>query len=199
MFNILVIVDPQNDFVTGALGSAEAETALQNICDEVYRMYDHIFVTLDTHHKTYLKNTLEGKMLPIEHCIKGSKGWQVADSLKKILDDSTAPVTYVKKLTFSGISLPYKILDALEEKYGQNYETRDMRIYVLGLTTNICVCSNVLLLRAFFPNTEISVIVDGCAGTTPELHEAALQVMESCQIKLIRKSDDEKSFKGVVS
>ena len=164
----LIVVDMQNDFITGSLGSAAAEKIVSNVVEKANREWDHIIFTQDTHLHNYL-NTFEGQNLPIKHCIFGTEGWEICKSLKEIADRNTT----VQKNTFG--FLDWK--DILKEK-------NDV-IEVCGLCTDICVVSNALILRATFPFTRIVVDSSCCAGTTPEKHEAALEVMRSCQIEVI--------------
>lgn len=174
----LVIVDMQNDFVTGSLGTKEAQAIVPNVKARVESdEFEEIIYTKDTHYSNYLTSTLEGEKLPIKHCIKNTVGWNIIPELqtKSII---------IEKNTFGSFDilgkLNYFIFEEQEE-LGQIDE-----IEICGLCTDICVVSNALLIRAMFPNVKITVRANCCAGSTPELHEAALKVMESCQIDVIR-------------
>lgn len=165
----LIIIDMQNDFVTGSLGTKEAREIVPHIIDRLneYSKADVIF-TRDTHYDNYL-NTLEGKKLPVTHCIKCTPGWEIIPEFNII------GTVVINKNTFGSTYLPtimeFESLESIE---------------LCGVCTDICVISNALLLRAHYPNTKIIVYANCCAGVTPELHEAALKVMESCQINVIR-------------
>ena len=172
MKKVLVVVDMQNDFVDGALGSAEAVNIVDNVVEKIKDFDGEIFVTFDTHSDDYM-NTSEGKKLPVPHCIKGTDGWQ----LNAKVADALAGKDYicVGKPTFGSVDLPKIIAD----KVGSDFE-----IELIGLCTDICVVSNALVLKAHFPEKEISVDSSCCAGVTVDSHNAALQTMKSCQINI---------------
>ena len=179
MMNILIVVDMQKDFVNGSLGTDEAQEMVQNLVQVISSHQGPIIATLDTHAEDYM-NTSEGKHLPVSHCIKGTDGWQldrqIAKALKEREKDTT--VRYVEKPTFGSVQLPDIIKEMTEGK--------DFSLIFTGLCTDICVISNALLLKAHFPETEMKVLADCCAGVTPQKHEAALEVMSSCQIEVVR-------------
>lgn len=169
---ILIVIDVQNDFVTGSLGTPEAQAVVPNIVKKVeeYReRNDAIIFTADTHRDYYL-NTQEGKKLPIPHCIIGTKGWDFVSALS-IHESSPMERVYVK------------------EQFGYEwYKCPWLNIYdieVIGLVTDICVVTNVLGIKTCYPEVEITVDASCCAGTTAERHKAALEVMKSCQINVI--------------
>lgn len=173
MASILIAVDLQNDFVDGALGSPEA-TAIVDRAAEIIRAFEGaVYVTVDTHSQDYMK-TAEGKHLPVPHCIKGTHGWSLNETIQRALDTRT--YTAVEKPTFGSVELPA----LLHAQHGDGPH----RITLIGLCTDICVVSNALLLKASFPESELSVVADACAGVTPESHAAALTVMRSCQIAI---------------
>jgi len=179
--NILILVDMQKDFVSGALGSKMAMSILPAVAKKIeYYNNSHslIIATLDTHDKNYL-GTLEGKYLPIEHCIKGTNGHKIEESLAKLLDSNTV---YVEKKSFGSL----KLIDAIKE-YVKTHkiDETEMCIELVGLCTDICVVSNAILLRAAFANTKITVDASCCAGTTKEKHLATLEVLKSCQIDVL--------------
>lgn len=171
----LVVVDMQNDFVTGSLSTKEARAIVPNVKARVESgEFEEIFYTKDTHYSNYLTSTLEGKKLPVEHCIKNTIGWDIIPELQ------TQGFITEEKDTFGSLEM----LDDLI--HYSDFPDADDEIEICGLCTDICVVSNALLLRAKFPNLKIIVRANCCAGSTPELHEAALKVMESCQIDVIR-------------
>lgn len=175
MRKILVVVDMQNDFIDGALGTPEAVAIIENVKNKI-RSYDNkdIFVTMDTHEADYL-NTQEGRNLPVEHCIRGTKGWQIRDDIAELLDRATV----YEKPTFGSVTLADDIAEIASR--------RDIEIEIIGLCTDICVVSNALLLKAKMPEVKISVDPACCAGVTPESHEAALKTMQMCQIMEVSK------------
>ena len=161
----------QRDFVDGSLGTKEAVSILQNVSEKIRNHKGEIFVTYDTHFEDYLE-TSEGKKLPVVHCIKGTDGFELHPEIEKAL--SEREYTKVEKLTFGSVELP----SLIEECAGDE----DFSIELVGLCTDICVVSNALILKANFPQREISVDSACCAGVTPESHESALSVMRMCQI-----------------
>lgn len=178
---ILLMVDVQNDFITGSLGSPDAERILPFICKKVEKFilkYPKGFIyTMDTHDKNY-GLTLEGRFLPTEHCIAGTDGWKLPDMLEKIvLSDDEAVM--LKKYAFASSDLPH-IINSVLIKNNSALEA----IEIIGLCTDVCVISNALLLKAFFPETDIIVDSSCCAGTSPESHERALEVMKMCNINI---------------
>lgn len=173
MKHFLVVVDMQNDFINGALGSKEAQSIVDAAVAMVNDFDGEIFVTLDTHCEDYL-STCEGKRLPVMHCIKGTHGWQLNEKIASALDGKA--VTMVEKPTFGSVELPVLIKKAADN------DNFDMTI--IGLCTDICVVSNALMLKAHFPEKEITVDASLCAGVTPDSHISALQTMKMCQINI---------------
>ncbi|MBQ6153846.1 MAG: cysteine hydrolase [Ruminococcus sp.] len=173
MKHFLIVVDMQNDFVDGALGSKEAVAVVPNVVKKIEDFDGEIFATLDTHGENYMQ-TLEGKNLPVPHCIKGTDGWQLNEAVAAALERKG--YTPVEKVTFGAVGLPNLIMQA---SAGEPFEME-----LIGLCTDICVVSNALLLKAIFCETPISVDSACCAGVTPEKHEAALETMRSCQINV---------------
>lgn len=171
----LVVVDMQNDFVTGSLGTKEAQAIVPNVKARVESgEFEEIFYTKDTHYSNYLTSTLEGKKLPVEHCIKNTIGWDIIPELQ------TQGFITEEKDTFGSLEMLDDFI------HYSDFPDADDEIEICGLCTDICVVSNALLIRAKFPDLKIIVRENCCAGSTPELHEAALKVMESCQIDVIR-------------
>ena len=172
---ILIVVDMQEDFVNGELGTPEAKAIAPRIKEYAEKFEGRIYFTRDTHYGDYLK-TQEGKNLPIKHCIIGSVGWEIVPELNGINHVN------INKSRFASIPLAQRISyysDLCEE------DGEEIKVYICGVCTDICVVSNALVIKAFAPEVEISVIKDLCAGTSPEKHDAALKVMESCQINII--------------
>ncbi len=173
MRKILIIVDMQNDFIDGALGTPEALAIVENVKARI-REYDpeDMFVTMDTHAPEYL-STQEGRFLPVEHCIRGTDGWKIRSDIAELL---TGAHVY-EKPTFGSVALAKDIAEIASNE--------ELEIEVLGLCTDICVVSNALLLKANMPEVLISVDPSCCAGVTPESHEAALKTMQMCQIRIM--------------
>ncbi len=165
----LVVVDMQNDFVNGSLGTAEAQKIFERVKSRIAeakgKSWDVVF-TRDTHDENYLE-TQEGRNLPVEHCRKGTAGWEIADGLR-------ADERVFDKPTFGSTELGEYMRD-------KNYE----RVELIGVCTDICVISNALLIKAFCPETEVCVRADCCAGVSPERHETALRAMSACQICIL--------------
>lgn len=177
---ILVVVDMQNDFITGSLGTPEARAIVPNVekkIESAVKDGDLIIYTRDTHMGDYLE-TREGKKLPVEHCVYKTEGW-------RIVSDLFPPGSYenyhvIDKFTFGSRELPELILNS-----GLALSANEIEL--VGLCTDICVVSNALLLKAaFYQSMDISVDATCCAGVTPESHEAALKTMEMCQINVKR-------------
>ena len=163
----LIVVDMQNDFVDGTLGTKEAQVIVPNVkkkIEEYKARGDEIIFTRDTHKNDYLK-TNEGKHLPVEHCIEGTHGWIIADVV------NYPEYRHINKRTFG-----YTFWE---------YEAGFEDIELVGLCTDICVVSNALILKAQFPEINITVDASCCAGVTPESHQAALTTMKMCQINVI--------------
>jgi len=172
----LIVVDMQNDFIDGALGTAEAQAIVPAVAERIRAAReagDRIIATLDTHTPDYM-NTSEGKKLPVPHCIAGTEGWKIRPEIM----DAMGEAVLVEKPTFGSVRLPAMIGEMADDPAG-------MTIELLGLCTDICVVSNALLLKAHFPDAEIRVREACCAGVTPDCHRAALNTMRSCQIDVI--------------
>lgn len=185
---VLIIVDAQNDFChkDGALSSPEAVAAIPLLCESIHQFKEDfgnklaIFATADTHHGDY-SSTLEGKKLPVPHCMEDTWGHYIHDDVVKAVKDDGGDFNgIIDKPTFGSFDL----LNALWELEMNEAEPID-EIAFVGFCTDICVVSNALMVRAAFPDVEINVIKDCCAGVTPSAHEAALTVMSSCQINII--------------
>lgn len=172
MKKILVVVDMQNDFIDGALGTKEAQAIVDNAAKKIEDFDGEIYVTYDTHFEDYM-DTNEGKNLPVIHCVRDTQGWQLNDKIKAALDKKES-YTEIEKITFGSIDLPFVL--------AEENEMDECEIELIGLCTDICVVSNALILKANYPDTDIYVDSSCCAGVTPEKHQAALETMRSCQI-----------------
>ena len=171
---ILVVVDMQNDFVDGALGTKEAQAIVPKVVEKIKSFDGRVLYTRDTHRKDYL-GTQEGKKLPVEHCIQDTEGWEICPDIEQLRNE-----TPIDKPTFGSVYLA-QMLTAQEK------ESKIESITLIGLCTDICVISNALMLKAFMP--EVPVIVDAacCAGVTPESHRQALGAMKVCQIEIVNE------------
>ena len=173
---ILIVVDIQNDFVTGSLGTNEAKSIVPKVASKIgsYLRDNNIVVfTRDTHTSNYLE-TLEGRNLPVEHCIKNTHGWEIVDELQDFVKKADA---VIDKPTFGS----FKLLDFLEPLI----EKGDVEeIELCGLCTDICVVTNALLVRTKFPEMRIALDSACCAGVTEESHKCALKTMQACQIEV---------------
>ena len=173
MRKILIVVDMQNDFIDGALGTPEAEAIVGNVKAKIASYPEEdVFFTRDTHQADYMESQ-EGRYLPVPHCIEGTDGWQIRPDVF-----AAAPVAKIfDKPTFGST--------ALAEAVKEMAQAEELEIELIGLCTDICVVSNALLLKATLPEVKISVDPACCAGVTPEKHAAALETMRSCQIQMI--------------
>ena len=169
---VLIVVDMQNDFVDGVLGSKEAVSMIDTAVETITSFDGKVFYTQDTHGEDYLE-TEEGRHLPVVHCIKGSEGWKIHPKIEKalLLKDATG----IEKSTFGS----EKLMGIIEK------EVPDVEsITLIGICTDICVISNAMLAKAHFQNTPVTVISSACAGVTPESHENALEAMKMCHIEI---------------
>ncbi len=173
MRKILLVIDMQKDFVDGALGTPEAVAIVDRVAEEIKKYPpENVIATRDTHPENYLE-TQEGRNLPVVHCVKGTPGWQLNEKVAAALGKAQI----VDKPTFGSVELA-KMLAAMAEK-------EELDVTLVGLCTDICVVSNALLVKAFLPETPVSVIADACAGVTPASHAAALETMKMCQIRVV--------------
>ncbi len=173
--NILIVVDMQNDFIDGALGTPEAEAIVPAVCDRIRSFDGTVLVTMDTHPDSYL-DTQEGKKLPVPHCIRGTPGWQLNPAVQEALN--TTAYTVFEKPAFGSTAM----MDALKElQQKEGVES----VELVGLCTDICVISNALMAKAFLPEVPVSVDAACCAGVTPESHANALAAMKMCQIDIL--------------
>lgn len=168
MKDILVVIDMQNDFLTGALANAEAETVITRVREKIASFKGEVIFTRDTHEGDYM-NTREGKHLPVPHCIRGSRGWHITEELE------TAGRTVIDKPTFGSVYLA-KMLSEKNERSPLSSVT------LVGVCTDICVISNAMLIKAYLPELDVIVDASACAGVTRESHKNALAAMRACQI-----------------
>lgn len=177
---VLVVVDMQNDFITGLLGTPRAQAIVPKVCELIAQDYDEVCYTMDTHDVFYL-DSHEGKILPVEHCIFQTKGWfiepHVWDALNGRIDRFQHIQQHIKVDSFGSTTLA--------EAYKGIAGVESVSFDICGVCTDICVISNALMLRTHYPYSDIRVIAKACAGTTPEMHQKALDVMKSCHIDVI--------------
>ena len=166
---VLIVVDMQNDFITGTLGTPEARAVVDKVVEKIKSFDGMVLATRDTHAESYLSSQ-EGKNLPVPHCIKGSSGWQLCREIEKLL--VTPPID---KPTFGSSELGQML-----SSYNKIKPITEVTL--VGVCTDICVISNALLVKAFLPEAIVSVDASCCAGTTPESHQRALDAMKVCQI-----------------
>lgn len=173
----------QNDFLTGVLGNEQTAAVVPKVREKVRNCLEQgstpLIYTMDTHSENYL-STQEGRNLPVVHCIKGTHGWQLDDSLKALVEGEPEKTVRVEKVTFGAESLPDCIKD-ISQTVGEDIT----EIELFGVCTDICVISNAMLLKAFFPEAVITVDSQCCAGVTPQSHQNALEAMKMCHIQVI--------------
>lgn len=172
MRKILLVIDMQNDFVDGALGTPEAAAIVERVVEEIgkYPTAD-IIATRDTHPENYLE-TQEGRNLPVIHCVKGTPGWELNAKVAAALKGAAI----IDKPTFGSRELAERLAALAQDD--------ELDITLVGLCTDICVISNALLIKAFLPEAPVRVIAGCCAGVTPASHQAALDTMRMCQIQI---------------
>ena len=173
MNDVLIVVDMQNDFIDGALGTAEALAIVPKVKEKIEGFQGQVLFTRDTHHANYM-DTQEGRNLPVPHCIEGSDGWQIRPELEALRRTEA-----VDKPGFGSVQLA-ELLRAMNEKEPIGSVT------LVGLCTDICVISNAMLIKAYLPELPVRVDAACCAGVTPESHENALAAMAMCQIEILR-------------
>ena len=171
MRDLLVVVDMQNDFIDGALGTKEAVAIVDHVVERVKNFEGTVLFTRDTHFENYME-TQEGRNLPVPHCIKGTEGWEIRKELDELRNTEA-----IDKITFGSSELG-SILTEL------NKEDEIESITIIGLCTDICVISNAMIAKAYLPEVPITVDASCCAGVTPESHNNALDAMAVCQIKI---------------
>lgn len=196
---LLIVVDAQNDFIDGALGSKEAQVAVPKIVERIKNSNNEIILfTKDTHTHDYLE-TAEGIKLPVSHCVENTEGWRINRDIRHAWKNNVHTIflnsnaykgmeinNTIYKPTFGSVTL-MNIINELNEEAIRTIGINDRvdTIEFCGFCTDICVISNVLMIKALLPEINITVNSELCAGVTPEKHEAALEVMRSCQIEVI--------------
>lgn len=167
---VLVVVDMQNDFIDGALGTKEAEAIVDNVRRYIENFDGEVVFTRDTHFENYLE-TQEGKKLPVPHCIKGTKGYEIRDGLYEAAGGNSK---IFDKITFGSTELSeyLKTKDEIDE------------VTLIGLCTDICVISNALMIKGFLPEVRVKVVENCMAGVTVESHKNAIEAMKMCQIEV---------------
>lgn len=167
----LIVVDMQVDFVSGALGTKEAQAIVDRVAEKIRAFEGRVLFTRDTHEENYL-STQEGKKLPVPHCIRESEGWQIVPELASLIQD-----TIIDKPTFGSTKLAALLVSENEKEPVESVE-------LIGLCTDICVISNALLIKAALPEIPVCIDAACCAGVTPESHKNALSAMKMCQIAI---------------
>ena len=181
MKQIYIVIDMQNDFLTGVLGSKEGQAVIPYVAKQVEGAINKqkngencaIYFTKDTHFENYME-TMEGKKLPVPHCIKGTVGWELCPELVEL---ATPDCKVIEKITFG--------YDNWKDTLGEL--APDDEIIIMGVCTDICVISNTMVLKALYPNNKITVDAAGCAGVTPEQHKGALAQLKICHIDVINE------------
>ncbi len=169
--NVLAVIDMQNDFIDGALGTPEAQKIVPHVIEKIKNFDGTVLATRDTHGENYL-STQEGRNLPVIHCVKGTEGHELRGGIAELI--KTEPID---KPTFGSAELGKKLAE-------MNKAEKIDGITLIGLCTDICVISNAMLIKAFLPEVPITVDAGCCAGVTPESHKQALAAMKVCQIKI---------------
>ena len=170
---VLIVVDMQNDFIDGALGTPEAQAIVGNVVKKIEKWDGLVFATRDTHAEDYLE-TQEGRNLPVIHCVEDTDGWEIAPAVEEALSGHDMVICFDKP-TFGSVAL----MDAMAQL--EDVE----EIELVGLCTDICVISNAMLLKAALPEVTVTVDSTCCAGVTPASHANALEAMKMCQIRVI--------------
>ena len=175
MKKILLVIDMQKDFIDGSLGTKEAQEIISNVINKI-KKYDkqNIYATKDTHFDDKYLQTQEGINLPVKHCIKGTEGIEIYEGIKELIESKNI----FEKYTFGSIDLANFMKNLYEKENGK------IEVEIIGLCTDICVITNVLLLKTYIPELKISLDKTCCAGVTKEKHEAALETIKSCQINV---------------
>lgn len=174
MKSLLIVVDMQNDFISGSLGTREALRIVPALCEKIRTWEGPVIYTRDTHSESYL-STAEGKKLPVIHCVRGTDGWELDPRVAACVKETHR---IIDKPSFGSVLLGQTVADMAREG-------RISSVTLAGLCTDICVISNALLIKAFAPELPLAVDAACCAGVTPESHQNALQAMAVCQIDIL--------------
>lgn len=171
MYKILVVVDMQNDFISGALGSEKAREIVPRVAEKIRNFEGYVFYTRDTHEEDYAR-TREGRLLPVRHCIRGTKGWELCPEI-----DALKLEEPIDKPSFGSVELARRLMEMDAEEGVES-------VTLIGLCTDICVISNAFVIKTFLPEADIIVDASCCAGVTKESHDRALGAMAACQIQI---------------
>lgn len=195
---LLVVVDMQNDFIDGSLGTKEAQEIVPKVIEKIKNFDGIIVTTMDTHDENYL-STQEGKNLPVKHCICGEDGWHLNEEVRKALlssemfcrNDKQENAIWLLENYCKETFVSLELMDDCSDEFGEDGRSHpeDVEITLIGLCTDICVISNAMLLKATLPEAKILVDASCCAGVTPESHKNALEAMKMCQIEVINEED----------
>lgn len=181
-FDLLMVVDMQNDFIDGRLGSEEAEKIVPNVVDIIKSFKEKnipVVATVDTHYENNYIRSREGEHLPIRHCIYQTGGWCIEDRVMRALNEKTGLTSFIEKVdTFGSVD----VAELFEPGFSGNF-------VVVGLCTDLCVLANTVILQAGHPNAEIYIVEDACAGSTPERHSATLDVLSNMHVNVISTND----------
>lgn len=177
MQDILIVVDMQNDFIDGALGTKEAVAIVPQVKEKIAAFSGPVIFTRDTHPENYME-TQEGKNLPVPHCIKGTEGWQIRPEL-----DSLRKTEPVDKPGFGSVELGRMLLE-------MNEKEPIASVTLIGLCTDVCVISNALIIKAFLPEVPVKVDAACCAGISPRSHDNALSAMAMCQVEILNSQGE---------
>ncbi|MDO4313708.1 MAG: cysteine hydrolase [Eubacteriales bacterium] len=170
---ILLVIDMQNDFIDGALGTKEAEAIVPKVVEKIKGFDGRILATRDTHEENYLE-TQEGRKLPVKHCIRGTEGWEIRPEIQELVKELP-----IDKTIFGSLDLGNML-----QKYDE-WQEKIESVTLVGLCTDICVISNAMIVKAALPEAEVIVDASCCAGVTPESHRQALEAMKVCQIEVV--------------
>lgn len=168
---VLIVIDMQNDFITGPLGTEEARAIVPKVREKIESFEGTVLFTKDTHGMDYLE-TQEGRLLPVPHCIKGTEGWELEPSLEALREH-----TAIEKGSFGSMGLA-EVLRSYQSHWGLE------SVELVGLCTDICVISNAMVIKAALPELPVAVDASCCAGATPEGHRRALEAMAACQVEI---------------
>ena len=177
MQDILIVVDMQNDFIDGALGTKEAVAIVPRVKEKIPAFSGPVIFTRDTHPENYME-TQEGKNLPVPHCIKGTEGWQIRPEL-----DSLRKTEPVDKPGFGSVELGRMLLE-------MNEKEPIASVTLIGLCTDVCVISDALIIKAFLPEVPVKVDAACCAGISPRSHDNSLSAMAMCQVEILNNQGE---------